>query len=261
MPLTLKLQNVSYNMLVIGRNPIIEILETDPKSLTRVIIMKSNHPHKKLSEINKLCREAGVPVMYLDRKGFSNYFSSKTKEEGITQGVIAFMKDFQYKPLTELLQDLAPIQNPLLILLDEITDPHNLGAIIRSAAALGADGVIIPKHNSAEVNHTVIKASAGAVKHIPIVKVTNLANTIRFLKEHNFLIVGTDLKTDKIIFETDFKQSIALIIGSEGKGMRRTIRELCDITVRIPMTAQVESLNASVSTAIFLYEIFRQKNS
>lgn len=248
-------------MLVIGRNPIIEILETDSKSLTRVIIMKTNHPHKKLSEISKLCREAGVPVMYLDRKGFSNYFSSKTKEEGITQGVIAFMKDFQYKPLTELIQDIVPVHNPLLILLDEITDPHNLGAIIRSAAALGADGIIIPKHNSAEVNHTVIKASAGAVKRIPIVKVTNLANTIRYLKDHNFLIVGTDLKTEKIIFETDFKQPITLVIGSEGKGMRKIIRELCDFTVRIPMTGQVESLNVSVSTAIFLYEIFRQKNS
>lgn len=248
-------------MLVIGRNPIIEILETDAKSLTRVIIMKTNHPHKKLSEISKLCREKGIPVMYLDRKGFSNYFSSKNKEEGIAQGVIAFMKDFQYKPLTELIQDISPVQNPLLVLLDEITDPHNLGAIIRSAAALGADGVIIPKHNSAEVNHTVIKASAGAVKHIPIVKVTNLANTIRYLKDNNFTIVGTELKTEKIIFETNFKQAIALVIGSEGKGMRKTIRELCDFTVRIPMAGQIESLNASVSTAIFLYEIFRQKNS
>ncbi|MGB9696705.1 MAG: 23S rRNA (guanosine(2251)-2'-O)-methyltransferase RlmB [Ignavibacteria bacterium] len=248
-------------MLVIGRNPIIEILLTEPKSLTRVIIMKTNHPHKRAAEISKLCKEAGIPVMYLARKGFSKYFSSKTKEEGIAQGVIAFMKDFQYKPLTELVQDISPVQNPLLIILDEITDPHNLGAIIRSAAALGADGVIIPKHNSAEVNHTVIKASAGAVKHIPIVKVTNLANTIRYLKDHNFLIVGTDLKTEKIIFETDFKQPIALVIGSEGKGMRKTIRELCNFTVRIPMAGHVESLNASVSAAIFLYEIFRQKNS
>jgi tRNA G18 (ribose-2'-O)-methylase SpoU len=148
----------------------------------------------------------------------------------------------------------------IILILDQITDPHNLGAIVRSAVCLGADGIVIPRHNTAEVNHTVMKTSSGAVNYISIAKETNLTNAILFLKNNGYWIAGTDLQTNKIIYETDFKIPLALIIGSEGSGMRDNLKKQCDILVRIPMAGKIGSLNASVSAGIVLYEIFRQKN-
>ncbi|MBK8551471.1 MAG: 23S rRNA (guanosine(2251)-2'-O)-methyltransferase RlmB [Ignavibacteria bacterium] len=176
------------------------------------------------------------------------------------QGVLGFIKDFEYKSLRDIVEDNKKVTNPLILLLDQITDPHNLGAIIRSAVCLGADGIVIPRHNSAEVNHTVIKTSSGAVNYISIAKETNLTNSILFLKNNGYWIAGTDLQTTKTIFETDLKLPLALIVGSEGSGMRNNLKQQCDILVRIPMAGKIGSLNVSVSTGIFLYEIFRQKN-
>jgi 23S rRNA (guanosine2251-2'-O)-methyltransferase len=247
-------------MIVIGKNPIFEILKTTPKELNKIILLKTLKPEPKLKEIVKLAEDNGIQKLFLNKFEFANYFDRKNKNEGITQGVIGFIKDYQYGKLSEILEDIKNVKNPLILILDEITDPHNFGAIIRSAVCLGADAIVIPRHNSAEVNHTVIKTSSGAVKFIPIAKETNLSNTIKYLKQNGYWIVGTDLKCEKTLFEMDLKMPIGLIIGSEGYGIRNNLKNACDFLIRIPMTGKLDSLNASVSAGIILYEIFRQKN-
>jgi 23S rRNA (guanosine2251-2'-O)-methyltransferase len=247
-------------MLVIGKNSILEILKTTPKEFSKIILMKTLKPEPKLKEIVKLAEEYGIPKLFINKYEFANYFDRKNKSEGITQGVIGFIKDFQYSKLSDMLDDLKDVKNPLILILDEITDPHNLGAIIRSAVCLGADGIVIPRHNSAEVNHTVIKTSSGAVKYIPIARETNLINSIKYLKQNGYWIVGTDLKCEKTLFEMDLKMPIGLIIGSEGFGIRNNLKNASDFLIRIPMSGKLDSLNASVSAGIMLYEIFRQKN-
>lgn len=247
-------------MLVIGKNPVLEILKSNPKDLNKIILLKRIKPDSKLKSIVTHANDIGINVVYLNHFEFLKYFDSKTKEEGISQGVLGFIKDYEYKSLREIVEKNKKIKNPLILILDQITDPHNLGAIIRSAVCLGADGIVIPRHNSAEVNHTVMKTSSGAVSYISIAKETNLSNSILFLKNNGYWIAGTDFQTKKIIYETDFRIPLALIIGSEGSGMRENLKRQCDMLVRIPMDGKIGSLNASVSAAIFLYEIFRQKN-
>lgn len=247
-------------MLVLGKNPVLEFLKSNPKEINKIILLKKVKPDNKLKEIVKRAEEYKINLIYLNYFDFKKLFDNKTKDEGIDQGVLGFIKDFNYRSLRDIVEDNKKIENPLILLLDQITDPHNLGAIIRSAVCLGADGIVIPRHNSAEVNHTVIKTSSGAVNYISIAKETNLTNSIIYLKNNGYWIAGTELKTTKTIFETDLKMPLALVIGSEGAGMRNNIKQQCDILVRIPMAGKLGSLNASVSAGIFLYEIFRQKN-
>ena len=248
-------------MLVIGKNPVLEILKSSPKELNKIILLKRIKPEIKLKEIVRLSNENSINIIYLNNHDFAKYFNRNNKQEGITQGVLGFVQDFKYKTLREIVENNKKIVNPLILILDEITDPHNLGAIARSAVCLGADGIIIPRHNSAEVNHTVLKTSSGAVNYIPIAKETNLSNSIKFLKDNGYWILGTDIQADQNTFDTDFKKPIGLVIGSEGSGMRKNIKGHCDILIRIPMAGKLNSLNASVSAGVILYEIFRQKNS
>ncbi|MBS1552562.1 MAG: 23S rRNA (guanosine(2251)-2'-O)-methyltransferase RlmB [Bacteroidetes bacterium] len=248
-------------MLVIGKNPVLETLKSNPDEFNKIILLKKVKPDNKLKSIVKIAEEKKINVVYLNYSEFKKFFDNKSKDEGVDQGVIGFIRDYNYTPLRELVEKNKKITNPLILVLDQITDPHNLGAVIRSAVCLGADGIVIPRHNSAEVNHTVIKTSSGAVNYIKIAKETNLTNSIIFLKDNGYWIAGTDMSAGKTIFETDFKIPIALIIGSEGSGMRNNMKNQCDMLVRIPMTGQIGSLNVSVSAGVFLYEIFRQKNS
>ncbi|HMQ68725.1 MAG TPA: 23S rRNA (guanosine(2251)-2'-O)-methyltransferase RlmB [Ignavibacteria bacterium] len=247
-------------MLVLGKNPVLEFLKSNPKEINKIVLLKKVKPDNKLKEIVKRAEEQKINLIYLNYFDFKKLFDNKSKDEGIDQGVLGFIKDFNYRSLRDIVEDNKKIDNPLILILDQITDPHNLGAIIRSAVCLGADGIVIPRHNSAEVNHTVIKTSSGAVNYISIAKETNLTNSLIYLKNNGYWIAGTDVKTDKTIFDTDLKIPLALIIGSEGSGMRNNLKQQCDILMRIPMAGKLGSLNASVSAGIFLYEIFRQKN-
>lgn len=224
-------------------------------------MLKTLHPEKRTKEIMRISRESGITILFLNKYDFAKYFDRKNKNEGITQGVIGFIKDYKYKTLREIVDNNRDVINPLILILDQITDPHNLGAIIRSAVSFGADGIVIPRHNSAEINHTVLKTSSGTANHISIAKETNLNNTILFLKDNGYKIIGADINSEKNIFETDFRLPAGLVIGSEGAGMRKLLKQNCDIIVRIPMSEKSNSLNVSVSTAVFLYEIFRQKNN
>ena len=247
-------------MLVIGKNPVLEILRSEPQEFNKIILLKTLKPEPKLKEIAKLAEDNKISLLFLNRPDFGKYFNRKNKSEGISQGVVGFIRNFQYSSLRDIVEKCIKIKNPVILMLDEITDPHNLGAIVRSALCLGADGIVIPKNNSAEINHTSLKASSGAAKLIPIAKETNLVNSIRYLKDNGYTIIGADASTNNLIYEVDLKKPVGLILGSEGKGLRHGIKGYCDLLIRIPIIPKIDSLNVSVSSGIFLYEIFRQKN-
>jgi 23S rRNA (guanosine2251-2'-O)-methyltransferase len=181
---------------------------------------------------------------------------SKILDKG-HQGVGAKVADYDYVELEEALAKDKPFK--VFLMLDGLQDPHNLGAVLRSCDAFAVDGVIIPKNRSIGLNATVAKVSTGAIEHVDVIQVTNLHQTIRKLKEHGFWVVGTDMDTHQTIHDIRVDSDLVVIIGSEGTGMSRLVRDNCDYIVKIPMSGHVNSLNASVSAAITLYEIYRRR--
>ncbi|HXL73851.1 MAG TPA: 23S rRNA (guanosine(2251)-2'-O)-methyltransferase RlmB, partial [bacterium] len=176
------------------------------------------------------------------------------------QGVIAVVDDFKYADLQDVLDTARYKNQPVFVLLlDEIEDPHNLGAIIRSADAAGVHGVVIPKNRAAEVNATVLKSSAGASEYVITVRVANINDTIKKLKEAGVWVVGTDVEATKYFYEYNYRQPVAIVIGNEGRGLRRLVKENCDELVKIPMAGKMSSLNASVASALLLFEVTRQR--
>ena len=174
------------------------------------------------------------------------------------QGVVASVMEYQYYELNDIISD---DNDSLIVMLDGIEDPHNLGAIVRTCEISGASGIILPKNRSVKVNSTVSKVSAGAIEHVKVAMVTNLVNTIKVLKEKGYWVVGAEaLKESKNFWDLDLNMKVCLIIGSEGKGLSRLTKEECDFLVKIPMWGKVNSLNASVSAALLIYEIRRQQN-
>ena len=194
---------------------------------------------------------------------FSFVSAKKIEEMSVSersQGVVAYTSSVNYSSVEEILEEAAKKgHSPFIIIADEITDPHNLGAIIRTANATGADGVIIPKHRSAGVNAIVAKTSAGAVYHTKIAKVASLPKTVDMLKKEGVWVFGADMVGEKNIYEADLSGALALIVGSEGKGISRLMKEKCDFLVNIPMVGKTESLNASVAAAVIMYEVLRRK--
>src|SRR5690625_1250256 len=181
--------------------------------------------------------------------------------KGRHQGIVAYVSSYEYVTVQDILHHAkAKDELPFLIILDEIEDPHNLGAILRTADASGAHGVIIPKHRAVGLTETVAKTSAGAIEHVPVARVTNIANTIEQLKEKNIWVVGTDENGTKDYRTLDGDTPIALVIGNEGKGISRLVQEKCDWTIFLPMQGSIPSLNASVATGLLMYEIYRKRN-
>ena len=176
------------------------------------------------------------------------------------QGVIAFVSVKDYVDTDDILQAAEKKgEPPFIIILDEIMDANNLGSILRTSDAVGVHGVIIPKRRAVGLNPAVSKASAGAVEYVPVARVTNISQTIDYLKKKGIWVVGTDLSGEKAYYEADLKGPIALVVGSEGKGMGRLVKEKCDFIVKIPMKGNISSLNAAVAGAIVMYEIMRQR--
>lgn len=230
-------------MLVYGRNVCLEYLEKN-KKVRKIILQEGFHDEKLISLIRKL----NFPVKEMPK------YELDRLANGVHQGIIMDVEDFRYTDYHDF------IDNPecSIVILDHLEDPHNLGAIIRTSEAAGIDGIIIPKDRSVEVNATVIKTSVGTVDNIPISMVTNLNSTIKDLKENGFWIVGTDMNgTD--FKEIDYHGKIAIVIGNEGNGMSRIVRESCDFIAEIPMYGKVNSLNASVAAGLMIYEVVRQK--
>lgn len=237
-----------------GRNPVTEALVSGTE-IDKIYLSKSANT-ASLSKLLRLAKERNVPISYADSKKIETMSTS-----GNCQGVVAVISEVKYSTVDDILSDADKSgEPPFVIIADEITDPHNLGAIIRSAAAVGAHGVIIPTHRSAGVNSVVSKTSAGAVSHIKIAKVNNIAKTIEDLQKKGLWIYGAAAEGEKTIYEENLKGACALVVGSEGKGIGRLIKEKCDFLLRIPMKSEIESLNASVAAAIFMYEIRRQRN-
>jgi 23S rRNA (guanosine2251-2'-O)-methyltransferase len=239
--------------IIAGRKPVIEALNAGTP-IEKIYILRGTHG-EPIDAIRQLARQKNILCSETD-KHLIDKFSRNT----ISQGVVAILGSKEYTDVDEILS-IASAKNekPFILLFDEIEDPHNLGALIRTAVCLGAHGGIIPKHNAAPVNETVAKTSAGASAHFPIAKVTNIAATIDELKEKGIWIVGADGHAQQRFTDVDYSMPVALVIGNEGKGIRRLVKEKCDFLVRIPMAGAFDSLNASVAGALIMYEVFRKR--
>lgn len=240
--------------MIWGFHPVLELLKTSPGQVKSLTLQKSKKG-PKLNEILEIADRHGIQVTYTD----AIRTADETGEVN-HQGVLAQVQPTQTISLEELLRSAqAASPQPLLIMLDSIQDPHNLGAIIRSAAAAGADGVILPKDRSAPLTGTVAKSSAGGLSLIKICSVTNLTNCINTLKKAGFWIYGAAGEAAQSLFEVKFSGPVCLVLGSEGKGIRPLVREQCDFLVSIPMHGPLNSLNASVAAGIILFEVVRQR--
>ena len=242
-----------YNDQVEGRNAVIELLESG-KDINKIYI-SNGEKHGSINKIIAMANKRKVLIKEVNK----SKINEMAREEN-NQGVIAIVPPFQYSDVDDILEK-AKIKNedPFIIILDGIEDPHNLGAIIRTAETAGCHGVIIPKRRAAGVNSTVAKVSAGAVEHIKIARVNNLTETIKYLKEQGIWIYGTDIKAKDFYYNQNLTGPIAIVIGSEGFGMSRLVKENCDCLLKIPMKGKITSLNASVSSGIVIYEVVRQR--
>ena len=179
-----------------------------------------------------------------------------------TQCVVALLGEKEYVQVEELIKIAkSRDEHPFILICDEVEDPHNLGAISRTAEACGVHGIVIPKHRSVQVNHTVTKVSAGATEYLQFTRVTNTATAIDELKKLGVWVIGSDAKSQKLYTEIDYKMPLAIVVGNEGKGLRKLVRDKCDMLVKIPMFGQVPSLNVSVATSILLYEVVRTREN
>ena len=238
--------------IIEGRNPVIEAIKND-REIDKIMIA-NGAKEGSIKKITAMAKEKNIIIQYVDRNKLDEISTSHSH-----QGVIANVSEYRYFELDELIQNVKDKgEDPFFIILDEITDPHNLGSIIRTADAVGAHGVIIPKRRSVHITPTVAKASAGAVEYVPVCKVTNIVNTIKTLKEHGLWIAAADMD-GQTFYEQNLTGPIGLVIGSEGFGISRLVKKNCDYIVKMPMVGNVTSLNASVAGSILLYEIFKQR--
>jgi 23S rRNA (guanosine2251-2'-O)-methyltransferase len=245
-------------MIIIGVNPVLEYLSNQPKYIKKIFILDSIN-NNKIDKIVKIAKANNISIERLSRKEFENKLDLSDKSKGISQGVLAEAEDFIYSSTSEIIMSAENKQFSTIVILDEIQDPHNFGAIIRTAAAFSADGIIISEKNTVKVNYTVIKTSSGTVNNIKIAKEKNIYKTIEILKENSYKVIGTTLNTKDEISNFKFPDKNVIIFGNEGNGLRRNIIKLCDYLVKIPINKKVESLNVSVSAGMFLYEINRQR--
>lgn len=245
---------MGFLALIEGRNPVIEALKND-REIDKILINKASK-ECSIKKIIALAKENNIVIQNVDRRKLDDMSESHAH-----QGVIAITSEYKYYELEEILEiSKKRNEEPFFIILDGITDPHNLGSIIRTADAVGAHAVIIPKRRSVHITPIVAKASAGAVEYIPVCKVTNIVNTIKILKENGLWIAAVDMDGDTF-YKQNLLGALGLVIGSEGAGISRLVKQNCDFTVSIPMSGRVTSLNASVAGGILLYEVYRQRNA
>lgn len=243
---------------VAGRNPVRELLETDPGRVEKAMLQKGGSG--AVRQIEHLAREAGIPVQFVPPARLNQLVPGVNH-----QGVVLAVSPVAYADVDDLLQSIASDRDtlerekPIVVVLDHIQDPHNLGAIIRSCAATGVKGVIIPEREAAPITAASVKTSAGTLSHVQVARVGNLPQLIMQLKERGYWVAGAEGTGDTRMDAMDWDRPLALIIGSEEKGMRRTVREACDYLVSIPMAEGVESLNASVAAAVLLFQAYLRR--
>lgn len=242
-----------YEDIIEGRNAVIELLNSE-RDINKIFVQNGER-HGSINKIIAIAKENKVVVTEVEKSKLD--FMSKTKNH---QGVIAVVPPFNYCEVEDIL-DYAKTkgEDAFILILDGIEDPHNLGSIIRTAETAGVHGIIIPKRRSVTVNSTVLKVSAGAALHMKIARVNNINETIKKLKDNGLWIIGTDGEAKTLYYNQDLKGDIAIIIGSEGFGMSRLVKENTDMLVKIPMKGKITSLNASVSAGIIMYEAVKQR--
>lgn len=238
--------------IVVGKNPVMEALRSG-QEIDKLLILKDNTDHV-LKKITDAAKKQNI-IIHSVEKARLEYLA----DGQVHQGIVALMAPFPYSNLQDILNHAkAKGRDPFIVILDHLTDPHNLGAIIRSANICGADGVIIPNRRSASLTAVSVKASSGAVSHTPIVKVTNLSQTIDELKKKGFWIMSTDMKGNPY-YKADYKGSLAIVIGNEGTGISEKVKKQCDFSVSIPVYGEIESFNASAAAAIIFAEAAKQR--
>ncbi len=239
---------------IYGRNPVIEALLSG-REIDK-ICLQDGLTHSQISKIAALCKERRIPFQFVNRKKLDELSGN-----GNHQGVVAYAAAHRYASVEDIL-DLAREKGdaPFILIADGLSDPHNLGSIIRTANAAGMHGIIIPKNRSTGLSATVAKVAAGALEHTMVAKVSNIAQTIEKLKKEGVWVAGTDLSATDYHYNSDLKGPLAIVIGSEGEGISRLVREKCDFLVKIPMIGEIESLNASVAAGVLIYEAVRQRS-
>lgn len=252
----MKPKAASTDTLIYGLHAVEGVLGTAPRSIEALWLDRGRRD-KRMQGLEQLAQQAGIPVNWSDKKTLSELVP-----EGRHQGVVARIQASQVHNetyLEQLLQDLEV--PPFLLILDGVQDPHNLGACLRSADAAGVHAVITPKDRACGLTATVRKVASGAAETTPLIQVTNLARTLKFLRHLDIWLVGAAGETEQELYQTDLTGPLAVVMGTEGKGLRRLTRENCDVLVKIPMVGAVESLNVSVATGICLFEALRQRNA
>ena len=236
-----------------GRNSVLELLESG-KDINKIFVTRGEK-HGSINKIIAIAKERKIIVVEKDKK----QMEEMAQEENY-QGVIAIVPPFEYVEIEDILQTAKERnEDPFVLILDGIEDPHNLGSIIRTAETAGIHGIIIPKRRAAAVNSTVNKTSAGAVEHMKIARVNNISDALEELKKQGLWICGTDIETNKYYYNQDLTGPLGIVIGNEGKGISDKVKKNCDFLVKIPMKGKVTSLNASVSTGIIVYEAVKQR--
>ena len=241
--------------LIEGRNALTEALKSG-RTIDKLYVAEGN-TDRSLTRLAALAKEAGAVIVPTDRRKLD-----QMSPTGAHQGVIASVAAHEYASVEDILENAAQKgEPPLIVICDELSDPHNLGAILRTAECAGAHGVIIPKRRSVGLTAVVAKTSAGAVEYLPVARVSNISNTIRALKEQGVWVYGTAADAKSELYRTDLTGPAAIVIGNEGEGMGKLVKDSCDVLVSIPLRGQISSLNASAAAAVILYEALRQRSA
>ncbi len=244
-----------YEDQVEGRNSVLELLESG-KDINKIYITRGEK-HGSINKIIAKARERKIIIVEKDKRQIQEIAQTENY-----QGVIAIVPPFEYCEIEDILEEAkSKNEDPFVLILDGIEDPHNLGSIIRTAETAGVHGIIIPKRRAVAVNSTVNKTSAGAVEHMKIARVNNISESINKLKEAGLWICGTDINTKTYYYDQDLTGPIGIVIGNEGQGISEKVKKNCDFLVKIPMKGKVTSLNASVSTGIIIYEALKQREN
>lgn len=239
--------------IIEGRNSVMEALRSG-RTIDKILVQKGDK-QGSIIKILKMAKDAGVAISYVEKAKLDSLSSTKSH-----QGLVAYVAAKEYVSLKDIVSIAREKEeNPFIIICDEITDPHNLGSIIRTANAAGAHGVVISKHNAVGLSSTVSKTSAGAVEFTPVAKVSSIAKAVDFLKKENIWVVGADMDGAETIYNHDFSGGCAIVIGNEGKGISHLVKQNCDFIVNIPMYGKISSLNASVAGALMIYEVVRSR--
>jgi 23S rRNA (guanosine2251-2'-O)-methyltransferase len=238
-----------------GRNAVYEMLRAGRRQVYKLLVAEGVQERGHLTDALEIARQRSIPIQRVKREILDRMTDSH-------QGLVAEVDEYPYVEIDDML-DLAKQRNepPLILLLDVIQNPQNLGTLLRTAEAVGAHGVIIPQRRGVEVTQAVVNASSGASEHVLVAQVVNLVVAITALKEHEIWITGLDnLPEARLFDQADLRGAIGLVVGNEGEGMRRLVRDSCDFLVKLPMRGQIDSLNAAVAGSIVLYEILRQRS-